>query len=274
MPVVSTLNRSVARTITLLCSTALAGVLAAPAWSQTGWTGAVSEDWFEPGNWSSLVPDASDNVNIETTTPNSPVIAGGDAAADWLLVAQFGIAELRIVNGGTLFSAQARIGNDLGSQGSVTVSGPGSAWSIPSDFLVGVDGIGNLTISDGGAVTSGRSRIGFGESGGGTVNVTGADSVWNVNDSLVVAHNGAAELEITDGGSVVAPSMAIAGGRGGQGRTAIDGNNSTLLVENGLTIGAEGNGTLTVGRWRHGEQRRQPVYRPGGHGRAGHHRRR
>ncbi|WP_311030631.1 beta strand repeat-containing protein [Mesorhizobium koreense] len=246
MAVVSANHRSAARMLALLCSTALAGVLAGPAWSQTSWTGAVSEDWFEAGNWSNLVPDASDNVNIDTATPNSPVINGGDAATGWLLVSQFGIAELRIVNGGTLSSTQARIGNDLGSQGSATVSGPGSAWSIPGDFLVGTDGIGSLTITDGGAVTSGRSYIGVGGSGDGTVNVTGADSVWNVNGPFVVGNNGEAELKITDGGSVVAPAMQIASAPGSQGRVAVDGSNSTLLLANRLTIGAAGDAALTA----------------------------
>ncbi len=58
------------------------GVLAA----QTNWTGAVSTDWAEPGNWTAGVPDANDNVTIPDLT-NDPVIAASGALAKSVQIA-------------------------------------------------------------------------------------------------------------------------------------------------------------------------------------------
>ena len=62
---------------------------------------------------------------------------------------------LIIQNGGTLNSVLAAIGNAPGSQGTVTVTGPGSTWTNTSAIVVGGLGTGTLTIQDGGTVNSG-----------------------------------------------------------------------------------------------------------------------
>ncbi|WP_157957227.1 beta strand repeat-containing protein [Winogradskyella tangerina] len=53
--------------------------------AQTTWTGAVSTDWFVPGNWSDGIPDANDDVTISTSA-NNPVIATTTAVANSILV--------------------------------------------------------------------------------------------------------------------------------------------------------------------------------------------
>ena len=47
----------------------------------------------------------------------------------------------------------ANIGNGAGSQGTVTVTGPGSTWSNILGLNIGNLGTGTLTIADGGVVT-------------------------------------------------------------------------------------------------------------------------
>jgi hypothetical protein len=88
----------------------LAGALGAaslPAHAQTSWTGATSTDWFTPGNWNTnAVPTAADIVAVDTIAPNATLIAGGPAVA-----------------------AGTDIGNAAGSQGAVTVTGPGATWT-------------------------------------------------------------------------------------------------------------------------------------------------
>src|SRR5690606_20869672 len=105
-----------------------------PAFAQATWTGAVSSDWYDSANWAGVTPDAGDNVNIDTFTPNPAVISGGNAFTNWLLVGQLAQGNLAIINGATLTSLQSRIGSNTGVQGAVTVSGAGSTWNTGFDF--------------------------------------------------------------------------------------------------------------------------------------------
>ncbi|GAB4323398.1 MAG: hypothetical protein Kow00127_16070 [Bacteroidales bacterium] len=81
-----------------------------PACAATNWTGTVSSDWNDAGNWDSgIVPNASTNVVIPSGTANQPVIAG---AADCYELTVMAGASLTIqsnasatgtlINGGTI----------------------------------------------------------------------------------------------------------------------------------------------------------------------------
>ncbi len=45
----------------------------AQVWGQTTWTGAINSDWSDAANWSSGVPDATDDVVIPDMA-NDPVV--------------------------------------------------------------------------------------------------------------------------------------------------------------------------------------------------------
>src|SRR4051812_1731536 len=64
-------------------------------------------------------------------------------------VGNSGTGSLAISGGSTLSSDNAIIGNLAGSQGSVTVTGTGSTWSILNVFEVGNFGTGSLAIAQG-----------------------------------------------------------------------------------------------------------------------------
>ena len=73
-----------------------------------------------------------------------------------LNIGSFGTGTLTIASGGRVInftSNVANIGNGLGSQGTVTVTGPGSSWSNLLGVNIGNRGTGTLTIADGGIVT-------------------------------------------------------------------------------------------------------------------------
>ncbi|HVI57823.1 MAG TPA: autotransporter domain-containing protein [Luteimonas sp.] len=222
----------------------LAGPL--PAFAQSGWTGAVSSDWYDAGNWTAGVPDAADNVNIDTLTPNPAVISGGNAFASWLLVGQLSQGQLTINNGGTLTSVQSRIGNNLGVAGAVTVSGAGSTWNPGFDFLIGVDGSGSLTVADGGTVNStGRSRLGFSAGAQGDVTVAGAGSTWNHSGDLVIGIAGDGELSIEDGGAVTTGSVVLGSEDDSLGSATVAGAGSSWNTGS-LIAGQFGNGAVRV----------------------------
>ena len=51
------------------------------------WTGTVSTDWFNTGNWSNGVPDTTTDVIIPSGTLNSPTIGSGTAVARNITIA-------------------------------------------------------------------------------------------------------------------------------------------------------------------------------------------
>src|SRR5690606_25701610 len=217
-----------------------------PALAQTAWTGAVSNDWYDPANWTGGTPDADLNVNIDTFMPNPAVISGGNAFTSWLLVGQFAQGELAIIDGGTLTSVQSRIGNNTGIKGVVTVSGAGSTWNAGFDFLIGVDGIGSLAVADGGTVNStGRSRVGFSAGAQGGVIVAGAGSAWNHSGDLVVGIAGDGSLDIWNGGAATTGSVVLGSEDNSLGSASITGVGSSWSTGS-LIAGHFGTGAVRV----------------------------
>ncbi|HEX9806207.1 MAG TPA: hypothetical protein VGA34_04845, partial [Alteraurantiacibacter sp.] len=190
----------------LLTGTALVGfTFALPAQAQQTWEGGTSTDWFDPANWTTAVPAATDDVFIATTdAPNMPVIDGADAVAERVYLGDGGAptGTLTIQNGGTLSNGFAAIGADAGFDYSVLVTGAGSDWTNSEDLYVGGSGTGALEISDGGAVSNEFGFIGFSAGSTGTVSVTGAGSQWTNGNTLLVGGEGTGSLTISDGGTV------------------------------------------------------------------------
>src|SRR4029077_10794915 len=92
------------------------------------------------------------NGTVTVTGPGSSWINGPSGG---LNIGSFGTGTLTIANGGKVINITnftANIGNGTGSQGMVTVTGAGSAWSNSSGVNIGNLGTGTLTIADSGIV--------------------------------------------------------------------------------------------------------------------------
>ncbi|GGC09590.1 autotransporter [Oxalicibacterium flavum] len=123
-----------------------------------------------------------------------------------------GTGTLDINNGGVVHSGQGLIGGSSGSDGHVTVSGPGSIWDPFDNIYVGFEGTGELDVLDGATVSTEQTGggaatiyIGFYNGGQGTVTVsssTGDTSTLSVTDDLRVGVDGAAVMNIAKGGLV------------------------------------------------------------------------
>jgi T5SS/PEP-CTERM-associated repeat protein len=92
------------------------------------------------------------------------------------------------VNGGG-----GSVGLSVGSNGTVTVTGPGSSWinGLSGGLNIGSFGTGSLTIVNGGRViniTAFAANIGNGAGSQGTVTVTGAGSTWTNSSGLNVGN--------------------------------------------------------------------------------------
>ncbi|MGD9127878.1 MAG: dockerin type I domain-containing protein [Planctomycetia bacterium] len=114
----------------------------------------------------------------------------------------------------TVTTTEGRIGNAPGSQGTVTVCGPGSAWTTGSGILVGYHGNGTLQILNGGQVTTSTEAqsatviIGAASEAIGTVLVKGPNA--NLDSyRMTVGDYGTGTLEITHGGHVNLTHLTI-----------------------------------------------------------------
>ena len=104
----------------LLGTTALAGlltaVLAAPVRADSSWTGAVSSDWFNAGNWSNGVPVANDTVSIQNNNVPNAVVVGATGA----IAGRVAIGESA---NGSLTTGTEMLSGTLSYQGNTTVNG-------------------------------------------------------------------------------------------------------------------------------------------------------
>ena len=145
-----------------------------------------------------------------------------------------------IVQGGSLLQATAAannsaamsIGNDVGTTGTVTVTGSGSRLTTSNYRLtVGSQGSGSLTIANGATASSGA-------------NYTDAEAALAVGAGV----GGTGSLTITGAGSTLTASGdAVFGGVEKNGGTYTVGGNATVAVTGGGTLAVTGRLTIDAG---------------------------
>ncbi len=210
---------------------------------------------------------------------------GSGNASTWtntgiLRVGRLGTGTLDVLDGGVVTVADiAYIGDDVGSQGTVNISGQdangnASTWTAASDIVVGEFGSGTLNITAGGQVGNQSGWIGSNAGSQGIVNVSGVGanavaSTWTNNGDVRVGYDGNGTLNITDGGKVISVGGQIGANSDGVGQVLVSGAGSqwensgrinvglfgagTLRIENGATVtsndgvvGASGNGNAII----------------------------
>ena len=226
-----------------------AGVALPDAARAEDWTGATSNDWFVTGNWhTGVVPTASTDARIDTTTPNPTVVDAANAAAQnlYLGTSSSVTGTLTISNGGSLSDIAGFIGNHSGSSGAVTVNGGGSNWSNSSGLFIGDSGTGALTISNGATVSNDQGHIGLNSGSSGAVTVTGAGSTWFNSSALVIGNSGTGALTIANGGTVSSNFGAIGNTATGTGTVTVNGAGAGWMNSGNLNVGELGAGRLTI----------------------------
>jgi T5SS/PEP-CTERM-associated repeat protein/autotransporter-associated beta strand protein len=137
--------------------------------------------------------------SIGTVTVSGPGSSWLNGPSGGLNIGSFGTGALMIANGGTVINITnltANIGNAANSQGTVTVTGPGSVWSNLFGVNIGNSGTSTLTVADGGIVT-GHVAI-----------ATNAGSIGTLNIGATAGNPAAAP------GTLMAPSVAFGAGSG------------------------------------------------------------
>ncbi len=187
--------------------------------------------------------------------------AGGNAST-WtntgtLRVGRLGTGTLDILDGGIATVADiAYIGDDVGSRGTVTVSGQdangnASTWTGASDIVIGEFGNGTLNITAGGQVSNQSGWIGSNAGSQGIVNVSGVGtngvaSTWTNNGDVLVGNDGIGTLNIADGGKVVSVGGLIGVNSNGIGEVLVTGAGSTWQNSGRIAVGLFGTGTLRI----------------------------
>jgi len=161
-----------------------------------------------------------------------------------LTIGNFGKGTLNVDAGGSVNSADATIGLEVGSEGSAAITG--GTWTSTGQIIVGDAGAGALNITAAGVVNSASGAIGSGGTGTGGVLVSGAGSSWTTTGGLLVGVQGSGELTIANGGTVLNNGNAIVGDSG-LGVVNVTGPTATWTVTGtNVLIGNGGSGSVQV----------------------------
>ncbi len=132
-------------------------------------------------------------------------------SVDDLVVGAGGKGILRVLDGGTVQSAYGAFVGGIGpaADGTATVSGTNSLWSVEDFMSIGGEGAGGtLNILDGGRVTTKIADIGSYQDDTGTVNVDGPGSVFEQTEKkLIVGFDGDGTLNLSNGGLIDQSSL-------------------------------------------------------------------
>ncbi len=121
--------------------------------------------------------------------------------AHTLYVGENGTGGVTVV-GGTLNTGETRLGDGLGSFGSVTVSGSGS-WNANGDVRVGTSGTGVVQVYTGGVIsTTGQMILASGTSHSSFGNLTVTGGHLNVGGDIYFAGQGPGNMDVNAGGVV------------------------------------------------------------------------
>ena len=148
-------------------------------------------------------------VALESGSQGSVIISG--VGSNWVVsgnpqsyfsVGYEGIGTLVIENGGTISSVNGYIGHRDGAQGTATITGAGSEWTIDGNLTLGgfsggaTTAVGSLTLNDGGAVIVTNNVFIF---GGGTLGGNGGIVGGNVVNAGAVTPGTSAGILTIDG---------------------------------------------------------------------------
>ena len=192
-------------------------------------------------------PGGSLTINSLTISLGSSldISADGSISADnGLDVGGSSSGTLTIDSGATVDSGgqYAFLGSVAGSQGTVTVTGGDSKWTITNELIVANYGDGDLSVEKGGLVESAGPYDTIGQFAGsqGNVTIDGIGSVWDSDGNISVGADGEGALTVTNGGDVEAATGIVVASRTGSGTLLIEGRGLLNSGTGNNAIGADG----------------------------------
>jgi T5SS/PEP-CTERM-associated repeat protein len=188
-------------------------------------------------------------------------IAIGNSGSGTLTLAAGAVLQTGSLGG----APSVKIGNKVGSSGTVVVTGAGSTLNSADQMDVGNAGSGVLLVSAGGTVNAGAvgtaiALIVASNSGSsGIVDVTGSGSLLHATDQVNVGKSAAGSMTIEAGGTFLIDNtntahlaVSIAGSGTADGSQLVVTGAGSMLLANGsgtpatVVVGGHGSGTLDI----------------------------
>ncbi len=185
---------------------------------------------------------ASGDGTVKVSGQGSALTTG----ASYMYIGVKGTGTLDIEDGANVSGYHSWIGNDVGSMGTVNVTGTNSKWTLSQTLSVGYSGTGELNITGGGSVSNSIARIGDQANSIGTAIVSGVSSTWTNSGALGIGWYGRGSLDISNGASVSNTDGQIGYQPGSSGTVTVSGAGSTWSNSGNLLVGWFGDGTVNV----------------------------
>lgn len=185
--------------------------------------------------------EASGDVRPQPPTPLPPVWEVGSSVH----VGETGVGSLSLGSGAQMTSGNGYIGEQSGSNGSVTLSGA-SRWSTIGSIFVGYEGTGSLTIQDRAQVDSEDGYLADLPGSNGYALVTGTGSRWRMEKYLFVGTSGTGQLRVENGGTVSSDYTYLGLDTPGRGTITVEGPGSLWTNTGDVLLGSSGTGILQV----------------------------
>ena len=212
--------------------------------SLADWTGALSSDWYNAGNWTGAVPTSGETASIDSPTPLTwPIIDGGTADTGQLRIGYTANyqGELTVTGGATLnVNGELRIGrksNDGSGQavGILYISGTTTTINVTERIEHGRHGHATIYMSGGYLHCDAELRLAYRFDATSTVYLSGGTIDLGANPGITVyANDGVPDTALID----------ISGGT-----LTLAGNQVSMIetfISDGIIIAYGGEGTVLL----------------------------
>jgi len=174
-----------------------------------------------------------DPANPATWTSVTPVAVGDNAAGS-----------IGVTNGSSIISGTAEVGNEVNGDGTATISGIGSTWTVDASLFLGDDGEGSMRIENRGTVTAVGIALAWSFGASGDLVVTGVGSYCS-SGLMYVGNSGEGTIRVENGGSFASNDVYVGRLSQGVGAVTVTGSGSSWSNTT-LYVGTEGQGTLNI----------------------------
>jgi T5SS/PEP-CTERM-associated repeat protein len=169
-------------------------------------------------------------------------------------IGNFGGGFLQIADGAQVTQGgQMWVGNINGSSGGISVTGPGTSYTVGSETIIGDGGNGYLNVNGGASMTSWTVTLGERVNSHGSASANGAGTSWTNTTELVVGAHGVGAIFVDSGANVSSARSAVGVYADGSGAVTVRNPGSTWTTAGTLSIGGDsftgqtqGHGVVTV----------------------------
>lgn len=182
---------------------------------------------------------------------NSTLDVKGD-----VIVGNEGFGELTLKDHakGVFNDGEIILGNEVASQGKLTISGEGVSIEGDSELRIGNKGEGILEISNGASFELESAELGKTDSSAADIFVKGQNSKLEIKHEVTLSENGGfSQIHVQGGGKLTtgaeasdAELMILGKNQNSQGRVHVDGEGSEWVSSSKLRVGDEGDGLIFI----------------------------